>query len=213
MMRILVACGCLLLTSTTVLAQDKLLPADRTIEQAVDHYIDAKLKTKGITPAPPAERCRHPAALDARSQWPGADVERRWTNTSSSSDPDKKTKLVDRLLASPAFSRHGAQTFFAFMQYADGTAAQGGLRDPVRLFAGQLQREPRLGSHVQGHHAARREGRQEGRGSGIPQDARQGPQSAHHRRRRAPSSASTSAVPSATIIRTFSSGRRISSTA
>jgi hypothetical protein len=43
----------------------------------------------------------------------------------ASSDPQKKVKLVDRLIASPAFARHNAQTFYAFMQYSDGQRRKG----------------------------------------------------------------------------------------
>src|ERR1019366_8785283 len=45
--------------------------------------------------------------------------------------PDKKSKLVDRLLASPAFARHNAQSFFAFMQYVDGQRRKGDKGNPL----------------------------------------------------------------------------------
>jgi hypothetical protein len=125
MMHKLVACGCLLLGSTAVLAQDKLLPADTTIDQAVDHYLGAKLTAAKITPAPPADDAAllRRLTLDLNGRVPTlAEVD----DYLKSNDPDKKTKLVDRLLASPAFSRHGAQTFYAFMQYTDGRPRKGG---------------------------------------------------------------------------------------
>jgi len=124
MMRNLVACGCVLFTSTLAFAQDKLLAADRPIEQAVDHYIDAKLKAEGITPAPPADDAAilRRLTLDLNGRIPTlTEVDDYLKN----SDTDKKTKLVDRLLASSAFSRHGAQTFYAFMQYSDGQPRKG----------------------------------------------------------------------------------------
>jgi hypothetical protein len=124
MLRYLVTCGCLLLSSTSAFAQDKLLPKDRSIEQAFDHYIDAKLKTDGIIPAPPADDAAilRRLTLDLNGRVPTlTEVNDYLTN----SDADKKTKLVDRLLASPAFSRHGAQTFYAFLQYAEGRPGKG----------------------------------------------------------------------------------------
>src|SRR5437588_10457052 len=125
MMRNLVACACLLLSSTSVFAQDKLLPADRTIEQAVDHYLDARLTAAGVTPAPPADDAAilRRLTLDLNGRVPTlSEVD----DYLKSSDPDRKAKLVERLLASPAFGRHGAQTFYAFMQYADGRPRKGG---------------------------------------------------------------------------------------
>ena len=124
MMQNLVACACLLLSSTAVFAQDKLLPADTTIEQAVDHYIDAKLTAAGITPAPPADDAAilRRLTLDLNGRVPTLT---EMDDYLKSSDPDKKAKLVERLLASPAFSRHGAQTFYAFMQYAEGRPRKG----------------------------------------------------------------------------------------
>src|SRR5262249_12829186 len=125
MMQKLVACGCLLLSSTALFAQDKLLPADRTIEQAVDHYLDAKLAATGITPAPPVNDAAilRRLTLDLNGRVPTLPEVDDYLR---SSDPDKKAKLVDRLLASPAFSRHGARTFYAFMQYAENRPRKGG---------------------------------------------------------------------------------------
>jgi hypothetical protein len=125
MMQKLFACGCLLLSAAAVAAQDKLLPADTAVEKAVDHYIDAKLKAAGVTPAAPADDAAilRRLTLDLNGRVPTlAEVD----DYLGSSDPDRKVKLVDRLLASPAFSRHGAQTFYAFMQYADGRPRKGG---------------------------------------------------------------------------------------
>src|SRR5262245_29080980 len=125
MLQKLVACTCLLLGSTAVFAQDKLLPADRTIEQAVDHYIDARLTAAKVSPAPPADDAAilRRLTLDLNGRVPTLSEADDYLK---STDPDRKTKLVDRLLASPAFSRHGAQTFLAFMQYAEGRPRKGG---------------------------------------------------------------------------------------
>jgi hypothetical protein len=106
------------------------LSADRTIEQAFDHYIEAKLMAEGITPAPPADDATilRRLTLDLNGRVPTiTEVD----DYLKSGEPDKKTKLVDRLLASPAFSRHGAQTFFAFMQYDDGRPRKGAKGNPL----------------------------------------------------------------------------------
>lgn len=108
----------------------KLLPADRPIEQAVDHYIDAKLKEDAVTPAPTADDAAilRRLTLDLNGRVPTVAEMDEYLK---SSDPDKKAKLVDRLLASSSFARHNAQTFFAFMQYNDGQRRKGDKGNPL----------------------------------------------------------------------------------
>jgi hypothetical protein len=122
----------LLLTTSFVNAQPgaKLLPADRPIAQAIDHYIDAKLKEDAVTSAPRAEDAGilRRLTLDLNGRVPTIQETEEYLK---SSDPDKTAKLVDRLLASPAFARHNAQTFFAFMQYADGQRRKGDKGNPL----------------------------------------------------------------------------------
>src|SRR5262245_27459229 len=85
-----------------------LLPDDRTIEQAIDHYINAELKTAKVQPAPPAE----PSAfvrrltLDLAGRIPTLHETTEYVNSSAA---DKKAQLVDRLLGSPGYVRHQAQ--------------------------------------------------------------------------------------------------------
>ncbi|MBI3821788.1 MAG: DUF1549 domain-containing protein, partial [Planctomycetes bacterium] len=132
MFRNLTAFVVLGLGSSMALAQTplKLLPPDRPIEQAIDHYIDAKLKDEKVTPAPAAEDAAilRRLTLDLNGRVPTLGEVEEYLK---SSDPQKKAKLVDRLLASPAFARHNAQTFYAFMQYVDGQRRKGDKGNPL----------------------------------------------------------------------------------
>ncbi len=132
MLRILTGCAILIVTVGFVHAQsnDKLLPADRPIEQVIDHYIDAKLKADGVTPSPQADDAAilRRLTLDLNGRVPTVgEVEAYLKST----EPDKKTKLVDRLLASSAFARHGAQAFYGFLQYSEGRPKKGDKGNPL----------------------------------------------------------------------------------
>lgn len=114
------------LLASTAFAQEKNL----TIEQAVDHYLNAKLKAENVTPAPLADDAAilRRLTLDLNGRVPTlAELD----DYLKDSGPDKKAKLVDRLLASSAFNRHGAQVFYAFMQYSDGRARKGDKGNPL----------------------------------------------------------------------------------
>jgi hypothetical protein len=126
MMRLSSTLLAVLISSSVAVAQpaDKLQPADRPIEQVIDHYIDAKLKDSKVTPAPAADDAAllRRLTLDLNGRVPTLGEMQEYL---ASSDPQKKVKLVDRLIASPAFARHNAQTFYAFMQYSDGQRRKG----------------------------------------------------------------------------------------
>jgi len=130
MKRFFAALFVLLVSSSIAFAQAKLLPADRPIEQAIDHYIDAKLKAENTIPAPPADDAAilRRLTLDLNGRVPTVQEVEEYLKSSA---PDKKAKLVDRLLASSAFNRHGAQAFFAFMQYSDGRPQKGNKGNPL----------------------------------------------------------------------------------
>jgi hypothetical protein len=80
-------------------------PADRPIAAVVDHFIDAKLNELGIRPAPQADDATllRRLTLDLAGRIPTAAETNAYL---ASADPDKRLKLVERLLASPAFVRH-----------------------------------------------------------------------------------------------------------
>ena len=110
---------------STTSAQE-LLPKDTPIEKAVDHYIDALLQQEKIQPAPPAapaELLRR-LTLDLAGRIPSlAELDAFHAST----DPQKKTQLVDRLMTSPGFVRHNV-TEFAALFYTDEGAKKGARR-------------------------------------------------------------------------------------
>ncbi len=94
-----------LLVIGTAASGADLLPADRPIEDAVDHYIGLALKKAAVTPAAPADDATvvRRLTLDLAGRIPTAAEARAYIQ---STDRDKRTSLVDRLMASPSFVRH-----------------------------------------------------------------------------------------------------------
>lgn len=82
----------------------QLLPAGRSINEAVDHYVNAKLKDAGVVPAPAAADWNfiRRVTLDLAGRIP---TQAEVSAYEASHESDKKQKLVDRLLASPGFVR------------------------------------------------------------------------------------------------------------
>jgi hypothetical protein len=109
---------------------DDLLPADRPIPAVIDHHIDALLKADGITPAPPADDATlvRRLTLDLVGRIPTTAEADAYV---ASSEPDKRAKLVDRLMASPAFVRFQAVQFDVMLNstVAGGDRRRGGVAD------------------------------------------------------------------------------------
>src|SRR5262245_11076062 len=84
---------------------DELLPATRAIPEVVDHYIDAQHKDQNVKPAPLADDATvlRRLTLDLVGRIPTAAEVKAYT---TSTDADKKAKLVDLLMASGAYVRH-----------------------------------------------------------------------------------------------------------
>ncbi len=82
----------------------QLLSPKRSINEAVDHYIAAKLKESGIAPAPqvPDWNFIRRVTLDLAGRIP---TQAEVSAYESARDSDKKQRLVDTLLASPSFAR------------------------------------------------------------------------------------------------------------
>ena len=82
----------------------------KPIEEVVDHYVEARLKQEGVTPAAQADDANlvRRLTLDLAGRIPTAAEARAYVE---SADPSKRTKLVDRLIASPGFVRHQANEF------------------------------------------------------------------------------------------------------
>jgi hypothetical protein len=101
-----------------------LLSPGRPVEEAVDHYVDARLANEKVKPAPEADDATlaRRITLDLVGRIPTAAEVRDYVE---STEPDKRARLVDRLMASPGFVRHQADSFEAMMM----TGTRGSLRE------------------------------------------------------------------------------------
>jgi len=101
-----------------------LLPPERSMEEVVDHYIDAALAEGHVQPAPPADDATlvRRLTLDLVGRIPTAAEVRAFVEAS---DPAKRAKLVDRLMAAPGFVRHQADALDAMLM----AGVRGNLRD------------------------------------------------------------------------------------
>jgi hypothetical protein len=119
------ACASLIVASAAVYAGE-LLPPDRPIAEAVDHYIDQGLKKAGVTPvaAADARTLVRRLTLDLAGRIPTAAEARGFAEAT---DRDKLARLVDRLMGSPAFVRHQATELDTMLMA--GAGGKGSLRD------------------------------------------------------------------------------------
>src|SRR5262245_6534334 len=94
----------LLIGRSTARAADW-LPPDRPIAEAVDRAIEEVLRKEGVKPAPLADDATlvRRLMLDLAGRIPTAAEARAYVE---STDCEKRTRLVDRLMASPGFARH-----------------------------------------------------------------------------------------------------------
>src|ERR687898_34855 len=94
----------LLLAACAAPAAD-ILPPDRPTPEVIDHYVDARLKAAGIAPATQADDYTlvRRLTLDLNGRIPTPAETRAYVE---STDSRKREKLVDRLMASPAYVRH-----------------------------------------------------------------------------------------------------------
>lgn len=135
MPRLLLCLTAFVLTSLSVQADEpaSLLPADRPLPEIIDHYIDAALKTANVKAAPPADDAEllRRLTLDLAGRLPTAAEAAEYA---ANTDPDKKIKLVDRLIASSGFQRHQTQELYTLLQPEQGGRRGGtaGLRDYVK---------------------------------------------------------------------------------
>jgi hypothetical protein len=119
----------LLLAPALVQAADGLLPPDRPMALVVDHYIDAALAEAKVRATPAADDATllRRLTLDLSGRIPTAAELAEYL---ASKDPDKKTRLVDRLMASPAFFRHQALEFATLLQ-VETAGKRGGNNGPL----------------------------------------------------------------------------------
>ena len=104
-------------------AEKDLLSADRAIAQAVDHYLNDRLKQSGVKPAAAVTEAVfvRRVTLDIAGRIPTVDEVKAYL---SSKDPKKKEKLADELLASPSFVRHQSTELTWLLM--DGTGKSSG---------------------------------------------------------------------------------------
>jgi hypothetical protein len=98
---------------------EELLGADRPVEEAVDHYVDAGLTNANISPAPAAEDANfiRRVTLDLAGRIPTVAEVQQYVK---SVEPDKKLQLVDRLLASPDFNYQQRNEFDVWLMAGKG---------------------------------------------------------------------------------------------
>src|SRR5262245_4021165 len=107
-MRLLLVPLIVLLASTANAAD--LPPPSRPIQEVVDLPIEAGLQQAKVQPAPPADDATflRRVTLDLCGRIPTTAELNAYL---ASTEPDRKGKLVDRLLASSAFIRHQVTEF------------------------------------------------------------------------------------------------------
>ncbi len=113
-LRLFLAMTALLLLGNRTGSAGDLPPADRPIEAIVDAEIDSVLAAETVTPARAADDATmvRRLTLDLIGRIPTAEESRAYV---ASNDPEKRTKLVDRLVASPGFARQQAAEFDALL--------------------------------------------------------------------------------------------------
>jgi len=89
---------------------EKLLAKAKPLEQAVDHYVGAKIKADNVTPTAAADDSTfiRRVTLDLAGRIPTAAEVQAYAK---SADPEKKAKLVDDLLGSGSFTRQQVAEF------------------------------------------------------------------------------------------------------
>jgi Protein of unknown function (DUF1549)/Protein of unknown function (DUF1553) len=116
------------LAVTRTAVASELPPLESPIEVVVDHYVDAGLVAAGTKAAPEADDATivRRVMLDLIGRIPTAAESRAFV---ASTDPEKRRKLVDRLIESPGFVRHQADSLDSMMM----SGIRGSLRDYLTM--------------------------------------------------------------------------------
>ena len=132
MLRPALAIATMLLISNPDTRAADLLPPDRPIAEVVDHYLDETLRKEGVKPAPTADdvTLARRLTLDLAGRIPTAAESIAYDE---STDPEKKTRLIDRLMASPGFVRHQATELDTMLMAGN----KGSLRDYLVKVVGE----------------------------------------------------------------------------
>lgn len=110
---------------------EELLPPEKSIEEAIDHYIAAKQRSLGVEPAAIADDANllRRTLLDLHGRPPTAAEVKAFQQTS---DPAKRRELVERLMASPAFAREQAAAFNALLMNGTNASLRSYLTEAFR---------------------------------------------------------------------------------
>lgn len=113
---------------------ERLLPTDRAPHEVIDHYINERLAAEGIVASSITEDANllRRTLLDLVGRIPTAVEVQAYT---ADSRPEKRAELVDQLIESPAFVRHQANEFDAFLMEGTGRSIRDYLR---RAFSERL---------------------------------------------------------------------------
>jgi hypothetical protein len=126
-----VAAGLIMIIEAPARAGSLLAP-ERPIAEVVDHYIDGALHKEAVKPAPTADAATlvRRLTLDLAGRIPTAAESRAFIE---STDPEKRARLIDRLMASPGFVRHQAAELDTMLM----AGSRGSLRDYLVRAAGE----------------------------------------------------------------------------
>ena len=132
MIRPAVAVAAVLFIIEWTVQAGELLPADRPIAEVVDHYIDGLLRREAVKPATMADDATliRRMTLDLAGRIPTAAETSAYVG---STDPGKRARLIDRLMASPGFVRHQATELDTMLMAGN----PGSLRDYLVKAAGE----------------------------------------------------------------------------
>ncbi len=125
---------CLAAFVPSIVVAGELLPAERAIEEAVDHYIEALLAKEGIGPAASAGDANlvRRLTLDLVGRIPTLAEAKAYIE---SNDPQKRSQLVDRLMQSPGFVRYQAYELDAMLM----AGYRGSLREYLTSALGEAR--------------------------------------------------------------------------
>jgi hypothetical protein len=131
---LLVGSALIAMPSFCVRGGDALLSAEAAPEQAIDHYITARLQRSGVSAAPQADDANvlRRTMLDLVGRPPTAGEAKAYM---AQSDEHKRQQLVQRLMDSPAFVRQQAAELDAWLM--DGT------KSSIREYLSKAVRENR----------------------------------------------------------------------
>jgi hypothetical protein len=131
-MRIIIIIACLESLLPSLALAEELLPAERSIEEVVDHYVEARLTKEGITPAASASDANlvRRLTLDLVGRIPTVAEAKAYID---SAGPQKRSQLVKRLMESPGFLRYQAYGLDAMLM----AGYRGSLRDYLMSALGE----------------------------------------------------------------------------